>query len=673
MSHTRKTCAIFALALATLPAAGSRVAAQTAAAKPTVPAAAAAQTQKPKATRAMTRRGTIHTERRHVASQYALPHANAHKPTGQPVLAMHSGSSRLQLAASSDAVRPIPLMPAFEANKSARAVKHSFGSAIAPRTETENMTTGESVILDFDSITTTAVGDPSVADIVPLSTRRLLINAKSPGTTTIFVFDARGKNTVTVDVTPGSNFAPIADRIEKEINIPTVTVRAINDTIFLEGSVPTQTQSDLAMAIASAYTPKVKNLLVTPEQPHVSSVAEKYADLLNENLASSGVTAKVVDDTTIALSGKYALPVGSYSNAGDVGVMTDAANAAQTGTEDNDPLQRLLKSLPAELKVINLINFQKEAAKQILVRAKIIDIDRTSSRSLGLEWGSANYAQTQIGTTDTSQQTVTFQSLASTPILFAQAAGGGFANLLGGGGALRRVEPFATQLSALIQENKARVLSEPSLLVLNGNQGNMIVGGEFPIPVAAGNGAYAVTFKPYGIRLNVQPTLVSEDTIQLTVTPEVSDLDFSNAVTYNGGTVPAVTVRRATTTVQLKDKQTLVIGGLYSTNYSKNVSRIPYLSNIPVLGEFFKSTTKQKIERELLVLIETELVTQDSGNANPPAPGSLENPGINKPYVPRNEFDRDFPDIQNFPHKKDPEMPTQPVYLPDTTQNTAGK
>jgi|GEM_PF-1222958 len=668
MIHTRKTCALFALALTSLPATTVFAAPSTA---PKAETSVAAQPLKLKATRAMTRRSASAAKSKS-ATAFTLPATNSHRPKSQPVIAQQSSAARLRYAANEGALRPIPLMPAFDAPPPAASTKAVRAAVGNPMNEDQSLHSGESEILDFDGITTTAVGDPTIADIVPLSTRRLLVNAKSPGTTTIFVFDSRGKNTITVHVTPGSNFAPIADRIEKDINISTVTVRAVNDTIFLEGSVPSQSDADLAVAIATAYTPKVKSLLVTPEQPHIASLAEKYAQILNDNLSSSGINASVVDTTTISLAGKYALPIGSYSTNTDVGTLVDAGNQAQT-TAGPDPLTRLLKSLPPELKIINLIDFHKDAARQILVRAKIIDINRSSTKQLGFDWGSVNYGETQVGTTQTTVPTAIFQSQ---PILFAQSPGAPSNNLLGGGGPLGRTLPFAVQLQALIQENKARILSQPSLLVLDGNQANMLVGGEFPIPVSQGGGggqSITVTFKPFGVRLNVAPTIVGDDMVQLTVTPEVSDIDFANAVSYNGGTIPGITVRRATSTLQMKDGETLVIGGLYSTNYSNVVKKIPFLSNIPVLGEFFKSTQKTKIERELLVLLETEIVKPTTDGVKPPAPGSAENMNIPKPFVPRKEFDQDFPDIQNFPHKKDPETPKVPISLPATSPESAGK
>jgi pilus assembly protein CpaC len=169
--------------------------------------------------------------------------------------------------------------------------------------------------------------------------------------------------------------------------------------------------------------------------------------------------------------------------------------------------------------------------------------------------------------------------------------------------------------------------------------------------------------------LNVAPVVVSDDTVQLTVTPEVSDIDFANAVSFNGNTIPGVDIRRATSTLQMKSGETLVIGGLYSNNYGKVVTKIPVLSSIPIIGEFFKNTTNNKDERELLVMLEAEIVTPASLGATPPPANSLENMDIQKPFVPRKEFDQDMPDIQNGPFHKEPEAPKVPVQMPGTQES----
>lgn len=207
------------------------------------------------------------------------------------------------------------------------------------------------------------------------------------------------------------------------------------------------------------------------------------------------------------------------------------------------------------------------------------------------------------------------------------------------------------------------------LMVLDGSEGSILVGGEIPIPVAqssngtgGANASVSIEYKPYGVRLSVGAALVGDKLIQLTVTPEVSELDYGAALQLSGFSVPALTVRRATSTLQMADGETLVIGGLYSNTVSRQVNRIPLLSQIPVLGEFFKSTTTRKEENELLILIQPEIVTPHTAGAYPPLPGSLENLPISRPDVGKTDFDKDFPALQQGGGDK--EKPAPPVSFP---------
>ena len=559
-----------------------------------------------------------------------------------------------------------PVTPAARAlTHAARALTPTGGPALPPRTAEKTLRAGDSEVYDFDGITTTAVGDPAVADIVPVSTGRLLVNAKRPGRTTIFVFDRRGKNVLHLTVVAApSELASVAVQVERQIGDPGVAVRVVSDTLFLEGNIATAAASQRAEAIAGAYAVKVKNLLLVGQPKEAQTLAQTYAALLTDSLSATGIAVKIIDEHTLALSGKYAAPIAppprNLSDARDDGGALSTAALTR-----RDPLDRLLTSLPAELKVVNLINFQSRAPQQILVRAKIIDIDRSASKNLGINWGGVNY------TTSNGTLTGTFSPQ---PILFSQLPGGFFRNQLGGGGPLTRFLPYAAQLNALITEGKARLLSEPSLVVLDGNEGSMLVGGEIPIPVAqnsngTGGATITVEYKQFGVRLNVTPTIVSDNTIQLTVTPEVSNLDFANAVQFNGFKIPALGVRRATSTLQMQDGQTLVIGGLYSNDYNKQVQRIPLLSQIPVLGEFFKNTVTTKDERELLILLEPEIVKPATAGVQPPPPGSLENPGIGKPDLSRHIFDQDFPELEKIalPDRAAADQrgkPERPVNLP---------
>ena len=207
------------------------------------------------------------------------------------------------------------------------------------------------------------------------------------------------------------------------------------------------------------------------------------------------------------------------------------------------------------------------------------------------------------------------------------------------------------------------------LIVLDGCEGSILVGGEIPIPVAqsssgtlGASASVAVEYKPYGVRLLVGAALVGDKTVQMTVTPEVSELDYGAGLQLSGFSVPALTVRRATSTLQMADGETLVIGGLYRSIESRQVNKIPLLSQLPVLGEFFKNTTTRKEESELLILIQPEIVTPATAGAYPPPPGSLENPPIPRPGVGRTDFDKDFPELQHGGGDK--EKPGPPVNLP---------
>jgi len=547
-------------------------------------------------------------------------------------------------------------------------------AAAPPPSADRTLTVGETQILTFDAMTTASIGSPAIVDIVPLTGRQLLLSAKGVGQTTLFVYDRRGRHRLSIAVTAVLlDLAPVAAQIQAEIGLPGVTTRVINDTIFLEGAVSGVVALQRASAIAGVYTPHIKNLLAVlpPEtgSPDLS-LAQTYAKLLTDNLGGTGVKIQIIDAQTIALLGDYssarilAAPdmektptkaryhrTGAKAS-GDAALnemsLQDVEPVQGEGVAVQRPLDRMIQSLPPELKVIDLLGVSVHPARQILVRAKIIDIDRTASKTLGLKWGTLDPISARAGRA---------YDFHSQPILFGQppAGGGAFNTNLFGGGPLERISPFAAQLNLLITENKARILSEPSLMVLDGNSGSILVGGEIPVPVAQGSSgtsgvssSVSIQYKPYGVRLLVNAALVGESAVQMTVTPEVSELNYTNAVQISGFTIPALTVRRATSTLQMADGETLVIGGLYSNTMSRQVERVPLLSQIPILGEFFKNTTTRKDENELLIIIQTQIVTQETPGIHPPPLGSRENPVIGKPAVEGADFNRDFP---NFPKK----------------------
>jgi pilus assembly protein CpaC len=175
-------------------------------------------------------------------------------------------------------------------------------------------------------------------------------------------------------------------------------------------------------------------------------------------------------------------------------------------------------------------------------------------------------------------------------------------------------------VNALEGSGFAYTLARPSLVALSGQSASFLAGGEIPIPVPSANSnSYSIEYKEFGIRLTLTPTVVSHDRITLKVAPEVSELDFSNGVTIGGTTVPAFTIRRTDTSISLADGESFVISGLISTHNISQVSKFPGLGDIPILGAFFRNSSVNREERELLMIVTPHLVQPLAANAQLPS------------------------------------------------------
>lgn len=180
---------------------------------------------------------------------------------------------------------------------------------------------------------------------------------------------------------------------------------------------------------------------------------------------------------------------------------------------------------------------------------------------------------------------------------------------------------FNAVIRALRARGEFKTLAEPNLLTLPGQEASFLAGGEFPYPSVQGggqSGAITIVFKEFGVRLRFTPTLTEGGSIRLHVAPEVSSLDFANGLTLNGFQIPSLLTRRAETDVELRDGQHLAIAGLLDNSWTKDVTRIPILGDIPVLGEFFRSSAAQQKRTELLVVVTPVLV--DASDKAPPLP-----------------------------------------------------
>lgn len=171
---------------------------------------------------------------------------------------------------------------------------------------------------------------------------------------------------------------------------------------------------------------------------------------------------------------------------------------------------------------------------------------------------------------------------------------------------------FSSIIRALHENNLVQVLAEPNLTTASGSEAQFLAGGEFPIPIVSGSaGQQTVTiqFKEFGIRLNFKPTVRDSSHIHLKTQAEVSNLDFENGIILSGFRVPALTTRKASTEVELKEGEYLIIGGLYSSEVAETVSKIPLLGHIPFLGNLFSSKRFQNQETELIIALSPRLVS----------------------------------------------------------------
>jgi len=184
--------------------------------------------------------------------------------------------------------------------------------------------------------------------------------------------------------------------------------------------------------------------------------------------------------------------------------------------------------------------------------------------------------------------------------------------------------PFSAILSLLVQNGLAKTLAEPTLVAMSGQEAKFLAGGELPIPLATGLGSVTVEFKKFGIQLVFTPTVIADDTIHLKMMTEVSEPDPLLSITLGGFTIPGLTSRQSETTVRLKDGQSFAIAGLLSDKIRSLVKKVPLLGDIPILGALFRSTSFQREETELMVVVTARLVRPLAPHEVPPMPGEDE-------------------------------------------------
>jgi len=375
-----------------------------------------------------------------------------------------------------------------------------------------SVTVGKSIILDTPAdLRRVAVANGDLAEALAVTPREVLINGKSPGQTSVIIWQqdgVRARYNLTVHQ---SDFRVDAVRRELEHGLEgqRVTLELANDTVFLRGTV-----KDLASAEGAA------------------------------------------------------------------------AMAATLG------------------KVVNLLRVEVPPAEpQILLRVRFADVDRSVSTSFGVNLLSTGAGNT-VGQTTTTQFGPAVPSIQNNTVQFTLSDA---LNIF----LFRQDLNLGALIEALEAKNLLQMLAEPNVLAINGKAASFVAGGEFPFPVVQGGaaaGAVTIQFREYGVRLTFLPVITPRGTIRLQVAPEVSSLDYSNALQFQGYTIPALATRRVQTQVELESGQSFVIAGLLDNTITETLNKIPGIGDIPVLGKLFQSRARTRSNSELMVLVTPELV-----------------------------------------------------------------
>ena len=255
--------------------------------------------------------------------------------------------------------------------------------------------------------------------------------------------------------------------------------------------------------------------------------------------------------------------------------------------------------------VVSLIEVDQKP--QVRATIKFLDVTKNDTNALGTRFANLLTNRFQIGN-DLTPSGIDDSGigLPRGRNLFSEASntGGGTLGILSG--------ELDVVLQALEEKQVVRSLAEPTIMTLSGEKASFLAGGEIPIPISDANGRITLEYREFGIRLNMIPTVTDEGKIQLQVAPEVSSIDASNSFQSTLINIPGIATRRLQTTVELEPGQSFVIGGLYSTEDSEAVSRIPVIGNLPIIGSFFRSNLRDKTDSEIVVIIKPEIMTSDS-------------------------------------------------------------
>lgn len=402
-------------------------------------------------------------------------------------------------------------------------------------------------------------------------------------------------------IAPASSLGDGPPRVTIETTSPQKLDLVVGKSIIISSDKPIK-----RVSLGGEVTPEVANAIVlTPYQVYVTG---KAPGVTNLTLWGADKGPTVIDlVVTPDVSRLKEVLHQNFPDEKDIRVTATHDSITLSGTvssSSNLPQVMAIAEPYFPKKVINLL--QVGGVHQVMLEVRVAEMSRSLLRRLGFNFNYIGNNGKNLGFSMLNRLS-SLSSLTSsgeTTTSFTQNINALF-RFFGAG------VTWTIFIDALKEEGLLKVLAEPTLITLSGKTANFLAGGEFPVPIPQPSGVgstITIEYKPFGVGLNFTPTVLSNKKINMLVAPEVSELDFSNAISIQGFVVPALTTRRVATTIELADGQSFAIAGLLKDEVRETIDKFPVLGDIPVLGAVFRSSSFQKNETELIVIVTPHLV-----------------------------------------------------------------
>jgi Flp pilus assembly secretin CpaC len=434
---------------------------------------------------------------------------------------------------------------------------------------------GHSVLLQTPGLARVAVGDGRIAGVLPIGTSQLVINGKAPGHTTVFVWLGGHRETYEITVTE-QMMDDLAQMLRTSIADPNVQVISFHDSVVVRGTVNDGAQFSTLNDILGRFDTFAKQQKTTIV--NAVTVAHPLGDLQKDLASLPGADAIRVDP-----DGK-----GNVIVSGHVHDPQTAQMILERAKGAAGPY------LAADGKLLDRIS--TDTTSQIDIKVYVLEVDNTAAKNLGIQLQSAIFHPD--GT----------YSLAGPnyPVVEQPQPIGRALNI----GPFFRTITLAPTLNLLLTESHARMLSAPDLVTLPGNNATFLVGGSIPIPVSTGLGQVGIQYEPFGVQLNVTPTLLGNGAVEAKITPDISDLDFQDGVNENGFIVPALKESKLSTDIITQPGESIIMGGMVRRIESRFINKIPVLGDIPILGKLFQSTAYQNNQSDVVFVMTPTVITR---------------------------------------------------------------